>query len=95
MHGDAKERAVVDRVVDGKHAVLLVGTDEVERIVDVSALPAGVGEGAWLRVRFAGEDLVFAAVDEEGQGAAEKRVASKMDLLRRRGSRLAKPGEGE
>lgn len=95
MHGDAKERAVVDRIVDGKHAVLLIGDGEVERVVPVSALPEGVGEGKALRVRFAGSELVFAIVDEGAQEAAAERVASKMDLLRRRGSRLAKRDEGE
>jgi hypothetical protein len=45
-----RDALVVDRIVDGRHAVLLVGPDEVELVVDVGVLPDGVGEGDWLRL---------------------------------------------
>lgn len=44
--------AVVDRIEDGRHAVLLVGPDEAELVVDAVLLPEGTGEGDWLRVGF-------------------------------------------
>lgn len=44
------DAAVVDRIEDGTHAVLHVGPDEVELIVDVALLPHGTVEGDWLRV---------------------------------------------
>jgi hypothetical protein len=46
------DAAVVDRIVDGRHAVLLVGPAEVELHVDVALLPEGTAEGDWLRVGF-------------------------------------------
>ena len=44
--------AVVDRIEDGLHAVLLVGPDEVELVVDATLLPEGTAEGDWLRIGF-------------------------------------------
>jgi len=41
---------VVDRIVDGRHAVLLIGPDETELVVDVALLPEGTLEGDWLRL---------------------------------------------
>jgi hypothetical protein len=44
------DAAVVDRIEDGRHAVLLVGPEEVELILDVALLPEGTAEGDWLRL---------------------------------------------
>jgi hypothetical protein len=44
------DAAVVDRIEDGRHAVLLVGAAEVELVVDVALLPEGTVEGDWLRL---------------------------------------------
>lgn len=67
--------AVVDRIEDAMHAVLLVGPDEVELVVDVTLLPEGTGEGDWLRVGFV-RDLALTA---ERREALERR----MDRIRR------------
>lgn len=82
------QRAVVDGIVDDVHVVLLVGPDEVEHIVHRSLLPAEASEGTWLQVRFEGDRLVFAIVDEEATVEAVRRISSKMDMLRQRGGRL-------
>lgn len=81
----ATQSAVIDRIVDGTHAVLLVGPDEVERIVPRRTLPADVREGTWLKVRFRGDCLVDAVIDTEATEAAAQRITAKMDLLRQRG----------
>jgi hypothetical protein len=44
------DAAVVDRIEDGRHAVLLVGPEEVELVLDVALLPEGTAEGDWLRL---------------------------------------------
>ncbi len=90
----AVQRAVVDGIVDDVHVVLLVGPEEEERIVHRSLLPPGAAEGTWLQVRFIGDQLVFAAVDEEATAAALRRVTDKMDMLRQRGRRLRPVGGG-
>lgn len=87
--------AVIDRFVDGGHAVLLVGPAEAELIVPRAALPADATEGTWLNVQLDGQRLIAATVDESATDAATERVVSKMDLLRRRGSRLPAADEAE
>ncbi len=88
-----EEKAVIDRIEEGKHAVLLVGEDERELVVPVERLPAGVGAGAWLRVRIEGEDLTILGVDQGEEEAAKQRIEDKMAQLRQRGSRLRGAGE--
>lgn len=80
-----RHKAVVDRIVDGVHAVLLVGEEEAERVVAVDALPQGVAEGTWLWVRFDGDQLVEAEIDHQETQATRARIKAKLELLRRRG----------
>jgi hypothetical protein len=81
------EKAVVDRIVDGTHAVLLVGEDEEERIIPASDLPEGAKPGIWLQVRFSGDELVEASLDEEETQSVQGRIAAKLAQLRQRGRR--------
>lgn len=80
--------AVVDRIVDGERAVLIVG-DPPEREVDISAadLPPGAREGHWLCVEMDGDRVVSASVDEDATARAKDRVRAKMEALRRRRGR--------
>ena len=84
------EKAVVDRIVDKRHAVLLVGENEVEKIVSVDKLPPGAGEGTWLRVEFKGDELVAAEVDAEETARVKARITAKMERLRQRGRKTDK-----
>lgn len=83
-----QHRAVVDRIVDGAHAVLLVGDDETEVILPVTDLPEGAKEGSWLHVTQEADQVVVIGLDEQATGDAEERIASKLDELRQRGSRF-------
>jgi hypothetical protein len=67
--------AVVDRIVDGRHAVLLVGAAEVELVVDVALLPEGTVEGDWLRI-----DL---AADPERTGQRRSDLEGRLERIRR------------
>lgn len=80
------QKAVVDRVEDGKWAVLLVGRDELEKIVHVDHLPKGARAGIWLKVRLENDEVHDIAVDEAETRAARARVGSKLELLRQRGA---------
>jgi len=82
------QSAVIDRIVDDEHVVLLVGSEEIERIVPVTALPDGIQEGMWLLTEWSGDQLVRATIDKEKTMSAQQRVQAKMDLLRQRGRRL-------
>ncbi len=84
------EKAVVDRIVDKRHAALLVGDNEVEKIVFVDKLPSGAGEGTWLRVEFEGDELVAVEVDAEETARVRARIAAKMERLRQRGRKTGK-----
>lgn len=77
------ERAVVDRIVDGRLAVLLVGEEEREVTVPVQALPKGAREGTW--VRMGAGDSGELVIDWEETEARRARLAEKLDLLRQRG----------
>jgi len=76
------EKAVVDRF-EGDKAVLLVGEDENQLVVDRRLLPAGTKEGHWLKVELKDGALVGAEIDQAETDAAKARIASKLDELRR------------
>jgi hypothetical protein len=83
MHGGADagaaripdDAAVVDRIVDGRHAVLLVGEAEVELHVDVTLLPEGTAEGDWLRIGF--------TLDADRTAQRRSDLEDRMDRIRR------------
>ncbi len=70
--GDA---AVVDRIEDGAHAVLLVGPAEVELVLDVALLPEGTQEGDWLRLAL--------TADPELTAARRAALVDRLDRIRR------------
>jgi hypothetical protein len=80
-----EEQAVVDRMVEDRQAVLLVGETARELLVPVSALPAGTQPGMWLKVEFDGDQLISATIDEEYTQQVLERVKEKLAQLRKRG----------
>ena len=79
------ERAVVDRIVDGRTAVILVGEDERQHHYPADELPEGATEGTWLRVQVESGEVVSVEVDQEKTDGTRRRVQEKMDKLRARG----------
>ena len=79
------EKAVIDRIVDGKTAVILVGDDERQHHYPVNGLPAGAREGTWLRVQIENGGIMCIEVDREETESALRRIQAKMDKLRERG----------
>ncbi len=69
------DAAVVDRIEDGTYAVLHVGPDEVELVVDVALLPEGTVEGDWLRIGL--------RADPERTAARRAALEGRLDRLRR------------
>ena len=83
------ERAVLDRIVDGEHAVLLIGEDETEQVIPADQLPDSAGEGTWLLItRDQDGRIVAVEVDEDSTAQIQDRIASKLGKLRRRGRRV-------
>lgn len=87
MEGDPALRAVVDRIVDGEHAVLLVGEDEVELVVPAGRLPEGAGEGAVVTL-----ELVL---DAEAGAARAEELGGRLEDLRRARSRPGRFGDAD
>jgi hypothetical protein len=82
----ADDALVVDRIVDGRHAVLLVGPDEIELVIDVARLPAGTKEGDWFRLALTADPELTAARRHD----LEQRLAQLR--LDRRGGRFSPEG---
>jgi len=79
------ESAVIDRIVDGRIAVLLVGEKQEQFLFPLEDLPKGAKEGSWLLVRIEEKKLLAAKLDEAKLAEAKKRIEAKLDRLRRRG----------
>ncbi len=86
-----RQHAVIDRIEEGKWAVILVGKKEVEKIVPVEHLPREAKAGSWLKLRLMEEGVGDIEVDKEATAAARGRVESKLDALRSRNKSQLNP----
>jgi len=77
-------KAVVDRF-EGDKAVILVGEEEEQLVVDRGKLPPGTREGDWLKADVQDDVLLSAELDPEETARAEARIAEKLAALRRGG----------
>ena len=75
-------KAVVDRFEEDK-AVILVGDEEEQLVVDRTQLPPGTKEGHWLRAEVRDDVLIEAEIDEEETARVKGRIAEKLALLRK------------
>ena len=71
------KKAVIDRIIDGAQAVLLVGEDETEKVVSFNDLPSGAGEGMWLLLHPDGT----IEIDLKETNKVMSRIKDKMALL--------------
>ncbi len=76
------QKAVIDRFEEG-WAVLLIGEDEQRMNVPRKDLPRGAREGHWLRIELDGDQIVSMEIDEQETARATKRIASKLERLRK------------
>lgn len=81
------QSAVIDRIVDGSTAVLLVGEEEAQFLCPVSALPAGSKEGSWLLVIIKEGELVEASLDQAKTESVLQEVQEKRAQLLKRSRR--------
>lgn len=85
------QKAVIDRLVDKKQVVLLVGEQETEYILSIDKLPSGAKEGTWLKVRLSGADIDYLEIDKEETNEIKTRINNKLELLKKRqGSQFKK-----
>lgn len=83
-----KRKAVIDRIEDGKHAVLLLEPDEKEMLIQLERLPKGIKPGYWLEVTLQDGEIKYMTLLTEETEARERLLAEKMSLLRTSGSSL-------
>jgi hypothetical protein len=84
--GDAvpADRAVVDRIVDGSTAVLLVGPDEREAHVEAGVLPEGASDGTWLVIDPTTAPVDVLGIDQELTRRRGDDISARMRRLRER-----------
>ncbi|MBU9721478.1 MULTISPECIES: DUF3006 domain-containing protein [Bacillaceae] len=85
-----KIKAVVDRIVDGKHVVLLIGDEEEEKVVPLNKFPDEIKEGTWLIIDFSdtNKDIIQKiSIDQRETDTRKQRIKSKMELLRERSTK--------
>jgi len=79
------EKAVIDRIVDRKTAVILVGEDQRQHHHPADELPEGAQEGSWSMVWVEDGKIVSMEMDREETDIVRGRVQQKLDRLRKRG----------
>lgn len=84
------DRAVIDRIVEGEDAVLLVGPRECERRVPASLLPQDVSDGEVVIVEHSHGEVRITGVDAWLTSARRSSLARRMERIRaeRRGGRF-------
>lgn len=79
------EKAVLDRIVDGKFAVLMVGEDERQVEYPAEGLPSGARAGVWMKAETEGDTIVSLEIDEVNTEEIAQRIHGKLEQLRRQG----------
>lgn len=77
-------RAVVDRIVDSKWVVLIVGEDEQEFNVPVEKLSNDIKEGSIVDVTIENGEIVSVLLLQEDTNEQEVRINEKLNLLKAR-----------
>jgi hypothetical protein len=80
----ADDRAVIDRIVDGTTAVLLIGPEETEKHVAVDDLPEGTAEGDWLVLDVDQDPFEIVGLDTDLTDARRAAIDEKLDRIRQR-----------
>ena len=77
-----KVKGVLDRIVDGKHATILVEDLQKEFVIDVSRLPAGSNEGSHFQLTLIGEEISILTLDTESEQESLDKVSSQINRLK-------------
>jgi hypothetical protein len=90
QHGE--DRAVIDRIVDGHTAVLLVGDDEIELLLPTDALPDGAADGTWVVLDTSTDPPTVLRIDEQLTWDRFDRLSARLEAIRRkrRGGRFGR-----
>ncbi len=78
--------AVLDRIEDGKFAVILAESLNKEFVIDVSLLPEGSKEGTWFKITIQDDQIEQITIDEAKTKEKLKTINEKLNLLRQKKS---------
>ena len=73
------DRAVIDRIVDGTTAVLLIGAQKTELHVPADHLPEGAKDGTWVILDLA---ALIVGIDQDLTDRRREQLTARMDQLR-------------
>jgi len=90
QHGE--DRAVIDRIVDGHTAVLLVGGDEIELLLPVDALPEDATDGTWVVLDTSTDPPTVTGIDQQLTQRRFDELSARLETIRRkrRGGRFGR-----
>jgi len=78
-----KIKAVIDRI-DGDKVVILAGQEQQRLVVPKTMFPSGAKEGDWFKAEIEDDHVFGVEPDKEETEAAKKRIADKLEQLRKR-----------
>ncbi|MGJ9385552.1 DUF3006 domain-containing protein [Salipaludibacillus sp. CF4.18] len=77
-----KHEGVLDRIVDGKFATILIEEIGEEFTLDVSELPDGSKEGMWFFITLSGDKIVSLEMNNKKTTDVENRVEEQLNRMR-------------
>ena len=83
-------RGTLNRIEDGRFAVILLEEEQKEIVFPAAHLPEGSQVNSWFEIVLDGEDIISISLDEDSRKAKETEARSLMRKLRRKngGSRF-------
>lgn len=79
-----EEIGYIDRIEEGRYAVLLVEALAKEIIVDVSELPEGAKEGTYLKVTLIDGDVQRMTINQKETDKMEQEIKEKLQRIQSR-----------
>ena len=77
-----KYQAVLDRIVDGEKATILVESIGKEYVLNVSELPKGAKEGSLLDIELTNNTITTIAINHERTEEVSKKVTDQLNAIR-------------
>ena len=83
-HNPREVVGVIDRIVDGQTAVILIEEEGKQLDVSIQQLPMQATAGSWLRITLQEEEIVSFKLDTTRTKQMEERIHDKAQRLRAR-----------
>lgn len=80
-------KGILDRIEDGRYAVILIEEVQQEVVLPVECLPEGSEIHSWFDIELEGEEVKSISPDEETEAVKEQQVDTLMEKLRAKKSR--------